>query len=262
MINRRNILKMVATGAAASAVGGPGIISAADVSKSKRSELLSNADVQTLLDEAGNPEITDADRYRQVVDGSEISAVNFTTAAGKLRVVDLGDRDLNAAFLFDGSSSMLPPEYQQVPNIGKSILAVESGEVIFTRQATSGERSQLQSITEMDLDGSAIFYNSVVDGFEITFPSSSTDSANVVIEADRYGEITSTDPRILLSTRCNVFSCAACGITIGTDSAVCGYICKAANLTGYTGKAACLGCLLAAGVTLTGPCLTCAQTCS
>lgn len=276
MVNRRNILKAVATGTAASVVGFSGTTSAADVSESERSELLSNADVQTLLDEAGDPEITDADRYRQVVDGTEISAVDFTTAAGQLQVLDLGDGDLNAAFLFDGSSSALPPEYQQVPNVGKSILAVESGEAVFARQATSEERSQLQSNTRMNLDGSEIFYNSVVDGFEITFPSTSTDSAvegstgdvstesgssNVVFEANRYGEITSTEPRIYASTECDVFACAAFGVTIGGASGACGYVCKAGNFAGPYGKAACLVCLLAAGVSLSGPCLTCAETC-
>jgi hypothetical protein len=276
MTNRRNILKSVATGVAVSGIGFSGVSSAAAADDIDPEAIIASSDVQLLLDEAGNPEITDAEGYRQVVDGQTVTAVDFTTTAGELKVTDLDDGELNAAFLFDETGAELPAEYSGIPNIEKSILSVESGEVVFARQATSEERAKIQSVVGTNLEDSVVFYNSVVDGFEIRSQeideksTSSGRSGNasagngktqVAIDANRHGEISSASPRPILTTECNVFACAACTVTMGTGSAVCGYVCKGSLITGPWGKAACLTCLLAAGVSLSGPCLECANTC-
>ena len=176
--DRRSVLK--STGIAASGLlASTGVTVAEnplDSDKAKARALRSDY-VQQILSELYRPEIVDVSTREITVDGQVFTGIELKTELGTLTYGEDENGDETAMFEFDGTairknaSKKLLKEYRLAES-NEAILTIDAEDgVVFMRAATSAEEHRLTKITGVDPDDAAMFYNSLIDGFEVHLPN-------------------------------------------------------------------------------------------
>lgn len=174
-LNRRKVLKNAGT-AASGLVVSTGITAAdgaAEPDEAKKRALESEY-VQSMLDELDHPEIINVSTQQVAVEDWLITGIDLETELGTLTYGEDGNGDSTALFEFNQqvsrgrTRSQLPKKYRFPPQVQEAILTIDAEEgVVFMRTATPAEQRRLTKKTGVDADEAVMFYNSLIDGFEI-----------------------------------------------------------------------------------------------
>lgn len=174
-LSRRDVLR-TAGSASAAALGGTSVATGKELTATNddREKALKSEYVETLLKEVGNPEIIDTEKQSVEAAGAEVEVIILKTAVGEVLYSETGDGQSSAQFrlvdLEENPSARrhLPIKYRNVPKTSDVLLTFDVNEgLVFLREATDREAKRLARATGVDPDDSAMFYNSLVDGFEV-----------------------------------------------------------------------------------------------
>ena len=172
--NRRNLLKK--TGIAAGGLfGTTGVAVASEqtASQKDKNRALAAEPTQQLLAELENPEIVSVSKQIATVRELSLTVVTLETAFGRLIYGETDTGEETAQFHFAHTDRLatvqheLPQRYRSLPSKTEAILTLDKFEgVVFMRTATPSEQQLLAETAQIDSDA-FMFYNSLIDGFEI-----------------------------------------------------------------------------------------------
>lgn len=159
---RRELLK--STGA--SVLGITGLTSVAAASENEIERVRSKKKSQILLEEVNNPEITSGVKK----EFEDFSGVILTTEVGRLIYIESGREEVGVQFQIETKQTehALPRRYAGVPEGEKGYVFLDrDGSPQFIRGVSTDEEDRVLSNFEADPSRTLIFYNTLVDGYEV-----------------------------------------------------------------------------------------------
>lgn len=199
-INRRRFVKALATAGSAAAIGGSGIGSVAAKIQNKADQrevrkALQTEEVQTLLDELGNPPVQRGKAKRvtakyEVEKVMEFTALTLPTPLGDIVYGTKSDGAVEASYLFGetvtkgednvptGLAKKLPEPYQSMPTESDRKLVVTPDETRVFRTPTQSERRELAQITGLAEKETRGYIDSADDRFYVYKPYSEDENGN------------------------------------------------------------------------------------
>ncbi|MFC4542943.1 hypothetical protein ACFO5R_13530 [Halosolutus amylolyticus] len=268
IVNRRHMMKNAGI-AVSSIVASARVTTATGSAKldEAKERALESEYVQSLLDELDQPEIAGVSAEKVTIESLEITKINLETDLGILSYSEDESGNTTALFEFDQqasrgkSRSQLPRKYRFPPQAEEAILTIDAREgVVFMRAATPAEQRRLTKKTGVDSGEAVMFYNSLIDGFEIHLKNNASardeepraylveppaNSSNANISAGASSEVTDlssmeTD-EVVAASGCATWA-TNCGLSI-TWCGSCIMACASIPLTTVGGVLACATCV-------------------
>lgn len=272
--DRRSVLKSLGAGAAAVA-GISGSVSAerAEITADERARIRKNEKFSRVYDEIGRPVVEGVEKMVATLGegGESVAAYTFDTTVGDLRFTEAGSRSV-AHFIFgEGvSSDSVPSKYASATRVdGASLLSNPDKGVTYVRGATTEEQKAVREAA--DKPSADVLYSDALGGFGIVSDDADR-SARTMVEVDVAGysvvspnNISNEATTVVTSNEeCDEGACRMCGTSSLLSVSSCGWVCATVATpppVSIAGLVACLGCVVAAGVSLGYFCSECWETC-
>ncbi len=299
-INRRQFVRSLATAGGIAAIGSTGLGQVAAKTQNKANqhevrEALQTPEVQTLLDELGNPAVQRGKAKRVTAKYGDEQVTKFTaltlpTSLGDIVYGTKGSGEVEASYLFGETvtkkdntvsteiAQKLPEPYRSMPAESGRKLVVTPDETRAFRTPTQNERRELAQITGLAVEETRGYIDSADDRFYVYKPYSEdengngdgggllridpsfTDGVYREVSAEEFKDATAQDVVTAQGYSCTL-TCASClGGLPGGCFVGCGGTCVAvATAIGIVPCFVCVASVCNAALIACGVCADCAD---
>lgn len=295
-LNRRNILKLLGTGAVGTA--GLGSMSSVargaedglpqkEIRKANKVEInhaLQSERVQTVLEEIGDPAVQRGKAKRIIINIEEVKirATTLPTLLGEVLYSETNTGTKEVTFTFGSGvlsketdlsvlKNRLPAKYRTVPfSAGAKIVIEKDNEPVLIRSATLSEKNELSKLTEISTENMVAGITSRSGEFRLASKQNLDDMSVVEVSTNEpaFRELTESDFRgaeatsIVRAQRQSCWDyCTACA-EFAIGAAGCQIACGPfIFFGGLAGVVACVICATAAGIASGYTCSRCLKYC-